>query len=90
MPKEKVPAGRAATYGRIMAEIRLQKVKTHRTEPNVGGNIIKFPGYVTTPTSYLTTAKLIVNNVLSTKNKNSSVQTSPTSTLTVPWTDMNI
>ena len=35
----------------------------------MGGNIIKFPGDVTTPTADLTTAKLIFNSVLSTKNE---------------------
>ena len=34
----------------------------------MGGNLINLPGYVTTPTEDLITAKLIFNSVLSTKN----------------------
>ena len=68
IPKDKVPAGRTVTYGRIVAEIRPQKDETHHTRFTVGGNLINFPGYVTTPTADLVTAKLIFNSVLSTKN----------------------
>ena len=66
--KDKVPAGRTVTYGRIVAEIRPQKAETHRTRLTVGGNLVHFPGDVTTPTADLITAKLVFNSVLSTKN----------------------
>ena len=65
--KDKVPAGIKVTYGRILAKIRQQKAETHCTRLNVGGNLINFPGDVTTPTADLITAKLIFNSVLSTK-----------------------
>ena len=68
VPKDKVPAVRTVTYGIIVAEIRPQKAETHRTRLTVGGNLINFPGDVTTPTADLITAKLIFNSVLSTKN----------------------
>ena len=68
IPKDKVPAGRKVTYGRIEAEIRPQKAETHRTRLTVGGNLIHFPGDVTTPTADLITSKIIFNSVLSTKN----------------------
>ena len=68
IPKEKVPAGRTVTYGIIVAEIRPQKAETHRTRLTVGGNLIHFPGDVTTPTADIITAKLISNGVLSTKD----------------------
>ena len=68
IPKDKVPAGRTVTYGRIVAEIRPQKAETHRIRLNVRGNLIHFPSDVTTPTEYLITEKLIFNSVLSTKN----------------------
>ena len=55
------------TYGRIVAKIRPQKAETRRTRLTVGGNLINFPGDVTTPTAYLITAKLILNSLLSTK-----------------------
>ena len=69
IPKEKLPAGRRVTHEKIVAEIWPQKAETNRTRLNFGGNIINFPGEVTKYTSYLTTAKLIFNSVLSTKNK---------------------
>ena len=68
IPKEKVPAGRTVTYGRIVAKIRPQKYETHRNRLTVEGNLINLPVDVTTPTAYLVTAKLIFNSVLSTKN----------------------
>ena len=68
IPKEIVPAGRTVTYGIIVAKIRPQKADTHLTRLTVGGNLLNFPGDVTTPTAYLITAKIIFNSVLSTKN----------------------
>ena len=68
IPKEKLPASRTVTYGIIGAEIRPQKDKIHRTRLTVGGNLINFPGDVTTLTADLATAKLIFNSELSTKN----------------------
>ena len=68
IPKDKVPAGRTVTYGRIVAKIRPQKAETHSTRLTVGGNLIHFPGDVTTPTADLITARIIFNSVLSTKN----------------------
>ena len=51
--KDKVTSGRTVTYGRIVAEIRPQKAETHRTRLTMGGNLISFPGDVTTPTAYI-------------------------------------
>ena len=68
IPKEKVPAGRKATYGIIVAEIKPQKAETHRTRLTVGGNLINFPGDVTTPTADIITVKIVFNSVLSTEN----------------------
>ena len=67
IPKDKVTAGRTVTYGIIVAEIIPQKSETHRTRLTVGGNLINFPGDVTTPTSDLITAKLNFSSVLLTK-----------------------
>ena len=70
IPKYKVPAGRkgTVTYRRIVTDLRLHKAETHRVSLTVGGNLINFPGDVTTPTEDLIMAKLIFNSVLSTKN----------------------
>ena len=51
-----------------MDEIRPQKAETHPTRLTVEGNLINFPGDVTTHTADLITAKLIFNSVFSTKN----------------------
>ena len=42
-----------------------QKTETHRTRLTAGGNLIDYPGEVSTPTSYLTTMKLHVNSAIS-------------------------
>ena len=64
IPKDKVPAGRTVTYGRIVAEIITQKSETHRTRLAVRGNFIKLPGDVTKPIADLIMDKLILNSVL--------------------------
>ena len=68
IPKDKAQTGKTVTYGIIVAKIRPQKAETHRNILTVGGNLINFPGDVTTPTADLITAKLIFNSVLSIKN----------------------
>ena len=75
IPKGKVPEGRTVTYGMIVAEIQPQKAETHRTGLTVGGNLINFPGDVTTPTVDLITSKLIFNSLLLKKMQNSCVYT---------------
>ena len=66
--KDKVTASRILTYGVILAEIQPQKAETYCTRLTVGGNLINFPGDVTTPTAYIITVKLIFNSLFSTKN----------------------
>ena len=51
-----------------MASIRPLKAETYHTRLTLGGNLINFPGDVTTPTVDLMMAKLIFNSVLLTKN----------------------
>ena len=48
-----------------MCYIRPQKTETHRKRLTAGGNIIDYPGDVSTPTSDLTTMKLHVNIIIS-------------------------
>ena len=71
IPKDKSPAGRTVTYGRILAKILPQKAEIHRNRITVEGNLINFPGDFTTPAADLITAKLIFNIVLSKKIRNS-------------------
>jgi hypothetical protein len=61
-----VPPGRTVTYGRIVCELRPNKKELHRTRLTVGGNLIDYPGDVSTKTAGLTTAKLLFNSVIST------------------------
>ena len=55
------------TYGRICVDYRPQKTEPKRTRLTVGGNLIDFPGDVSTPTADTTTAKLVINSTISTK-----------------------
>jgi hypothetical protein len=56
------------TYGRICVDYRPQKKEPERTRLTVGGNLINFPGDVSTPTADTTTAKLVINSTISTPN----------------------
>jgi hypothetical protein len=70
-----LPAGRTATYLRIVAAIKLHKVETHRIRFTVGGNRIDYKGKVSTPTANLETIKLLLNSTVSTPNAKSSLPT---------------
>jgi hypothetical protein len=61
-----IPPGRKATYLRIVASIRPQKAEPKRIRFTVGGNLVQYPGKVSTPTADITTAKILFNSVLST------------------------
>ena len=63
--KESIPKNKNITYAIIVCEIRPQKAETHRTRITVGGNLINYEGEVYTPTSDLTTAKVLFNSVVS-------------------------
>jgi hypothetical protein len=54
------------TYGRICCNVRPQKEEQHRTRLTVGGDRIDYDGDVSTPTADPTTAKLLINSVIST------------------------
>ena len=56
------------TYGRLVSDIRLNKEETHRVRLTVGGDRLEYPHDVSTPTTDLTTAKCLINSVLSTAN----------------------
>jgi hypothetical protein len=63
-----IPADRRkdVTYGRICVDYRPQKEEPNRTRLTVGGNLIDFPGDVSTPTADTTTAKMVINSTIST------------------------
>ena len=66
--KADVPKGRKVTYLRIVSTYRPTKVDKHRVRFTVGGNLLDYPGNTSTRTSDLTTYKIMVNSVLSTKD----------------------
>ena len=63
-----IPEGRTVTYARHVCDIRPQKAEQERTRITVGGNLIDYPGEVSTRTADLTTVKVHVNSVVSTPN----------------------
>ncbi len=59
---------KVVTYGRISVSYRPQKQEPNRTRLTVGGNLIDYPGDVSTPNADTTTAKLVINSTISTKD----------------------
>jgi hypothetical protein len=66
IPKSAVPHSQTVTYGLIVVSLRPQKAEGERTRLTIGGNLIDYPGDVSTKTTDLTTAKILFNSVLST------------------------
>ena len=66
--KSEIPADRCKdiTYGQIVVSIRPQKRERECTRLTVGGDLIDYPWEVATPTTDITTAKLLFNSVIST------------------------
>ena len=63
--KANLPTGRSATYVKFVCTIRPQKKETQRTRLTVGGNLIHYPGDVSTPTGDMISAKILINATLS-------------------------
>ena len=61
-----IPGDRTVTYARIVVDYRCQKDDPNRVRITVGGNLIDYPGELTTRTADLTTTKLMWNSVIST------------------------
>ena len=59
--------GRVPTYARVVVDFRPQKEDPNRVRIIAGGNLIKYPGELTTRTADLTTTKVVWNSVLSTE-----------------------
>ena len=52
------------TYGRLVCDIKENKTETHRTRLTVGGNLLDFPGLLSTPTATVTIAKCPFNSFI--------------------------
>ena len=68
IPKSKVPNDRKVSYINPVASIRPNKSEIHRVRLTAGGNRLDYPGITSTDTVSLTTTKVHLNSVLSTKN----------------------
>eukprot|EP00804_Cyclotella_cryptica_P019448 CCRYP_006615-RA/>CCRYP_006615-RA protein AED:0.18 eAED:0.18 QI:0/0/0/1/1/1/3/0/869 len=63
---KRIPRDRTVTYARIVVDYRPQKDDPNRVRITVGGNLINYPGELTTRTADLTTAKIHWNSTIST------------------------
>jgi hypothetical protein len=61
-----IPKGRKVTYGSFLVDIKDHKEEKERTRLTVGGDQIEYPGDKSTRTAGLTTAKILINSVIST------------------------
>jgi hypothetical protein len=66
IPITAMPKDRRATYVRIVCADRPEKEEQRRVRFTVGGDQVDYPGAVSTKTADLTTAKILLNSVLST------------------------
>jgi hypothetical protein len=60
-----IPKGRKVTYGSFVVDIKDHKEEKECTRLTAGGNQIEYPGYKSTRTAGLTTAKILINSVIS-------------------------
>lgn len=63
--KSDVPKDRNATYVRVVVADRPRKAEEERVRVTVGGDKVDYPGEVSTKTSELVTAKVLLNSVIS-------------------------
>ena len=63
-----IPKDRTVTYARIVVDFRPQKKDPNRVRITAGGNLLTYPGELTTRTADLTTSKILWNSVLSTND----------------------
>ena len=63
---KRIPKDRTVTYTRIVVDYRPQKDDPNRVRITVGGNLIDYPGELTTRTAHLITSKILWNSVSST------------------------
>jgi hypothetical protein len=61
-----IPNDRTVTYALVVVDYRPQKEDPNRVRITAGGNLITYPGELTTRTADLTSSKILWNSVLST------------------------
>jgi hypothetical protein len=62
---DQLPPGRKATHARFVATEQPHKTETTHVRLTVGGNLINYPGKVSTPTSDISTINILLNSVIS-------------------------
>jgi hypothetical protein len=62
-----IPVDRTVTYANVVVDFRPQKEDPHRIRITARGNLIKYPGKLTTRTAEITTSILHWNSVISTQ-----------------------
>ena len=62
-----IPKDRVVTYARVVVDYRPQKEDPNRVRIRAGGNLIIYPGELTTHTADLTTSKVLWNSTISTR-----------------------
>jgi hypothetical protein len=67
IPRQAVPTGEIVTYGCFVVDIRPNKPETHGVRLTVGGNLIQYPGDVSTRSADLTTSKFLWNSTIPTE-----------------------
>ena len=60
-----IPQDRIVTYCRLVVDFRPQKEDPNRVQMTAGGNLLQYPGELTTRAADLTASKIIWNSVLS-------------------------
>jgi hypothetical protein len=65
--RAEIPKGRKLTYGSFVVDIKDHKEEKERTRLTVGGDQIDYPGDKSTRTAGPTTAKILINSVISTQ-----------------------
>ena len=65
---QNIPSDRTITYARVVIDYCPQKEDPNRVRIKVGGNLINYPGELTTRTTDLVTLKILWNSVISTPN----------------------
>jgi hypothetical protein len=64
--RSNIPKGRKLTYGSFVVDIKDHREEKERTRLTLGGDQIEYPGDKSTRTAGLTTAKILINSVIST------------------------
>ena len=63
-----IPNDRTIRFAQIVVDYRPRKDDPNRVQITLGGNLIEYPGELTTRTADLTTSKILCNSTLSTPN----------------------